>query len=119
MNAAVEERRAKVLAWAQGQTWRFEYGLPEWLPNNWPIWERFEGMANAVWARGRRHYSAWTIGAVIRHETALHEAEGDFKLANGSIRDMARLYMMLYPERQGFFTLRDNERTQNTEEIAA
>lgn len=96
-----------VLYVVTAQPWRYRPHFARWLSVNWPIWERFEREANAVYERGRRHYSARTIMEVIRHETALAEADGHWKINNSSIPDCARLYLTLYPEREGLFELRD------------
>jgi len=89
------------------QDWRYRPDFAGWLSRNWPIWERFEREANAVYNRGRKHYSARTIMEVIRHETALAETEGPWKINNIYIPDCARLYLTLYPERDGLFELRE------------
>lgn len=91
------------------QEWRFRDDFARWLSVNWEIWLRFEREANRVYEAGRRHYSARTIGEFIRHETALSERGGDFKIDNSRFPDMARLYLTLMPEREGFFELRESE----------
>lgn len=104
------ERRAFIQDRVAANTIRFRPDFPRWLADNYRIWERFETEANKVYARGRRHWSARTIGEYIRHETALIESpDGDFKINNNRFPDMARLYLMLWPEREGFFDLRDGE----------
>lgn len=85
--------------------------FPDWLEQNFTIWERFECEANAIYSSGRKHYSARTIGEFIRHETALQAAaDGDWKINNNRFPDLARLWLHLYPERAGFFELRENEK---------
>lgn len=84
----------------------------EWLDTNWHVWERFSAIANEVWARGRKHYSARTILEVMRHETVIREIGSDFKLNDQSAPPMARLYMHLWPEKTGFFELRDQDRKE-------
>lgn len=102
-------RREFVLERARGQSWRFRDGFVLWLFENFPIWERFEREANAVYERGRRHYGARRIGEYLRHETALTETpEAEFKLNDHVWPDLARLYLMLYPERESFFELRES-----------
>lgn len=87
---------------------KFRPDFAAWLQVNMPVWESFERHANAIYERGRRHYSARTIGEVMRHETALADAACiDFKLNNNRFPELARLYLALYPEREGFFELRD------------
>lgn len=82
----------------------FRADFAAWLRENWPIWKAFEREANAVWRNGRRHYSARTIGEYLRHETALRE-DGEWKINNNIVPDMARLYGLMYPER-GLFEFR-------------
>lgn len=98
-----------VLYLVTSQPWRYRADFAQWLSVNWPIWERFEREANAIYASGRKHYSARTIGEFIRHATAIAENGGEWKLNNNRFPDLARLYMALKPERDGFFELRDGE----------
>ena len=86
----------------------FKQPLLHWLsfPDNQRIWRCFEHEANKVWDEGRRHYAARTICEYIRHETRLAEADILFKISNNIIPDLAQLYLILYPERQGFFSIR-------------
>lgn len=100
-------RRQFVLRKVEGQAWKFREDFPAWLEKNLAIWERFEREANAVYAAGRHHYSARTIGEFLRHETALAaQDDGEWKLNDHRWPDLARAYLMLYPERDGFFELR-------------
>ena len=88
---------------------QFSDGFLAWLADNPHIWERFVAEANAAWKTGRQHYSARTIWEYIRHETALRSKPGlpmEFKVNNNYCPDVARLYMLVYPARRGFFELR-------------
>ncbi len=80
----------------------------EWLEANWHVWLAFEREANRIWDRGRRHYSARTIGEYLRHESALRQVEDEtpWKLNDHAWPDLARLYMAMYPLRAEFFELR-------------
>lgn len=78
----------------------------EWLAENGHIWERFEREASRLWLRGRTHYSAKTIVEFLRHETALYEHGGEFKINNSVSADLARYYIQKYPERASFFEMR-------------
>lgn len=99
-----------ILTVALGQAWKYRDDFVEWLAANFHVWVRFEEEANKLWDRGRRHYSARTIGEVLRHESALEaRLDGEWKLNNNRFPDLARLYMTLYPEREGFFELRDGQ----------
>lgn len=102
-------RRAYVMRMVEGQPWRFREDFPAWLAMNFTIWEKFEAQANLVYGNGRRHYGARRIGEWLRHETAAKEQpEADWKLNDHVWPDLARTYLMLYPERQGFFELRES-----------
>lgn len=80
----------------------FRADFPQWLADNFHIWKAFEREADRVWARGRAHYSARTIGEFIRHETALREDGGEFKVNDHAWPDCARLYTLLNPDRKLF-----------------
>lgn len=86
----------------------FRKDFREWLEANYHVWELFEHEANQAWSRGRRHYSARTIGEYLRHQTMLAEVENEhgFKLNDHYWPDLARLYMMMHPDRDRFFELR-------------
>ena len=85
---------------------QFRADFSEWLELNWHIWRAFVDQADRVWNRGRRHYSARTIVEVLRHESALSEFGGEFKLNGNYVPDLARLYVQRYPERAGLFETR-------------
>lgn len=84
----------------------FRDGFLPWLAENAHVWIAFEREANRVWNRGRRHYSARTLLEYLRHESALAEAGGEWKLNNNVAPDLARLYGLAHPERAGFFETR-------------
>lgn len=84
----------------------FRPGFVGWLATNLHVWIAFDREAGKVWRRGRRHYSARTIIEHLRHETALAEVGGDFKINNDRAPDLARLYRLRYPERAELFELR-------------
>ena len=87
----------------------FKSRLHDWLrdDHNWRIWMKFEAEANAAWNKGRRHYSARTIGEYIRHDSVLTDSDPNFKVNDHAWPDLARLYLAVYPERAGFFELRE------------
>ena len=86
----------------------FRTDLAGWLaiPVNFAIWSSFAYQANAAWNKGIRHYSARTIGEYLRHHSALSDSSTDFKLNDAIWPDFARLYMLVHPEREGFFETR-------------
>jgi hypothetical protein len=81
-------------------------GFAVWLERNPAIWARFKQEADRI-RRRRSHYSARTLVEFIRHETALTEADGAFKVNNNAARDLARLYMATTPGAEKFFETRD------------
>ena len=52
---------------------QYRADFSDWLLANQHIWLAFCAKANAIWDRGRRHYSARTIVEVLRHESTLAE----------------------------------------------
>lgn len=80
--------------------------FPAWLAANFHIWKAFEREANRVSNRGRSRYSGRTIIEVLRHESALRDNYGEWKLSDWWTPDLCRLYMLMHPEREGFFELR-------------
>lgn len=102
-------RREFVLGMAERRADSFCDDFLPWLGANYKVWERFESQANLVYGRGRQHYSARTIGEYLRHESALSAVgDGEWKLNNNRWPDLARLYLAIYPEREGFFELRES-----------
>lgn len=85
---------------------KFRPEFADWLAANPHIWSRFCQEANAIWDRGWRHYGARTIIEFIRHQTALAEVNGEWKVNNNMVPDLARLYQDSFPERAGLFSLR-------------
>lgn len=85
---------------------QFLADFPAWLADNPHIFAAFSREADRVWSRGRRHYSARTIVEVLRHESALAEVGGEWKINNNTAPDLARLYLLRNPSRAGFFEFR-------------
>jgi len=84
----------------------FRKDFKAWVDENWNIWVAFHFEACRAYARGRRHYSARTIIEWLRHETSLRQGNADFKINGNYVPDLARLWNYLYPERSGFFEIR-------------
>jgi hypothetical protein len=100
-------RREYVLRKVLEQREIFRPDFYDWIKSNLHVWERFELEANRVRSAGRKHYSARTIGEVLRHESALVAAnDGEWKLNDHRWPDLARLYMLLDKDREGFFETR-------------
>ena len=84
----------------------FRSGFAAWLADNLHVWRAFEREADRIWSRGRRHYSARTIVEVLRHESALAEVGGEWKINGNVVPDLARLYGLAHPDRSGMFETR-------------
>lgn len=102
-----DDPKAVALAFVARWPMKFRPDFGAWLELNWMLWLVFEKEANRVWNRGRRHYAARTIIEWLRHETALQEGPpSEFKINGNYVPDLARLYLVFHPERDGFFELR-------------
>jgi hypothetical protein len=79
----------------------------EWLKSNMHVWEAFEREALRVWATGRKHYSSRTLWEVMRHESATKASnDGEWKINNDRAPDVARLFLLLNPDKPAFFETR-------------
>lgn len=85
---------------------QFRDDFASWLLDNWNIWLAFERRANRLWSAGSRHAGARMIGETLRYLTALREKGSQWKINDWWWPDMARLYMLLHPDRKGFFETR-------------
>lgn len=91
----------------------FQAKFAKWLAQNWGLWTAFLAEAEAVWATGRRRYSARTIIEFLRHQTSLRQAADEhgadsspLKINNSYVPDIGRLYGLLIPSRETFFECR-------------
>jgi hypothetical protein len=84
----------------------FRYIDVDWMRTNWKVWAAFETEADARFQEGHRAWGSRTIGEYIRRETRIAEKAGSFKVNDHIWPDLARLYLILKPEREGFFELR-------------
>lgn len=104
--SSLEVARAKALLHPS----MFRDDFVEWLDANFPVFEYFEECALKTRDAGFKHYSARTIVEVMRHRTNIREiGDGTWKLNNNRTPDMAKLYMLLHPDQQGFFELRERK----------
>jgi hypothetical protein len=86
---------------------RFMPDFADWLRSNLHVWECFEREALRVWNAGRRHYSSRTLWEVMRHESATRAAnDGEWKLNDRRAPDVARLFLLLNPDKPEFFETR-------------
>lgn len=66
------------------------------------IWKAFVRYSLQVAAK-RKYFSAKAIFHRMRWDTAIGEADGEYKLSDGWISHYARKFMDEYPEYKGFF----------------
>lgn len=78
-----------------------------YLPDNLHVYEAFEREALAVARKGFKHYSARTIIEVLRHNSALAEADGPWKLNDWRTPYLARLFALLNPQHKDLFEFRE------------
>jgi len=77
-----------------------------YLPENLHVYEAFEREAMRIVRRGFQHYSARTIIEVLRHNSALAEHGGPWKLNDWHTPYLARLFALLNPAFAGLFEFR-------------
>lgn len=77
-----------------------------YVESNVHVYAAFEREALAI-ARRRPHYSARTIVEVLRHNSALQEAGGPWKLNDWHTPYLARLFALMHPEHAGLFEFRE------------
>lgn len=99
-------RQERVLQLVLQHAQALRYVGVDWMRANWKIWEAFEREADDRYREGQRAWGSRTIGEYIRRETRIQEQGGKFKVNDHIWPDLARLYLMLKPERDGFFELR-------------
>jgi len=82
---------------AQMNSERFTPEFLAYLPDNLHVYDAFEREALRIVNRGRTHYSARTIIEVLRHNSALAEHGGPFKLSDWHTPYLARLFVLVNP----------------------
>lgn len=80
----------------------------QWLSINKHLWEEFERRSLQVAVR-REHYSARTIAEIIRHDTAIGELNGDFKINGNYVPCLARLFSLVHPRYKNLFEFREQK----------
>jgi hypothetical protein len=79
----------------------------ETLSRNINLYTQFAIEAHRIKSKGRHHYSARTIIEFLRHETAIHDNNLDFKINNNIAPLLAKVSMFMFPELKGLFHTRD------------
>jgi len=104
--STLEQARAAVLLNPE----QFSKNFFDWITANWHIYEYFEASAQRVVDSGYRHYSARTIVEVMRHRSNICEiGDGTWKINDHCIPNLSRLYLLLHPEHDGLFELRERK----------
>jgi len=93
-------------AWLYPADFRPDFRV--WLAENHHVFAEFERRALQVAAR-RNHYSARTIAEVIRHDTAIGELSGTYKVNGNFVPCMARLFALLHQQHAGLFEFREHK----------
>lgn len=100
---------SRTMVVAQLNAERFTADFMAYLPDNLHVYEAFEREALRVAERGFKHYSARTIIEVLRHNSALAEATGAWKLNDWRTPYLARLFALLQPQHAGLFEFRQTK----------
>lgn len=77
--------------------------FPEWLEENYHVFEVFVRHADELWNHGRRFYSSRTICEKMRFDHDVRENNSKFKISNTRTPDLGRLYVVLHPLRVDMF----------------
>ena len=86
----------------------FRFDFHQWLKLNWEIWKEFEKRSRDIWGV-RKHFGHRTIWEAIRYETALREANSEFKLNDHYTKSCAQLFILLNPRCDGLFEFRERK----------
>ena len=98
----MEAMMQKTVNW---ETYPIEFRNWIYQPDNRAIYKAFAYKARMM-AERRNRYSARAIIHAIRWETDLHETDRTFKINNNWTPYLARLFMELNPQYEGFFEVR-------------
>lgn len=104
MNSAPNIKRPLLVA--QQHADQFTPVFMAYLPENLHVYDAFEREAMRVVRRGFKHYSARTIIEVLRHNSALAESGGPWKLNDHATPYLARLFALINPAFAGLFEFR-------------
>lgn len=113
------EARAQFETFGTSEMWKIAHAnrkalgdeFVDWLPRNVHVWRAFERHALTLIKRGRTHYSSKTIVHVLRHESAIAEHGGEWKINNNWARPLAQLFALAHPAHAKFFEFRDGGAT--------
>ena len=89
---------------------QFSDEFAEWLPVNEHVWRAFVNEAMKVRARGRTHYSSYTIVEFLRHNSAVQEVGGEWKINNNHSPYLARLFDLMFPAFAGMWEYRETKK---------
>ena len=84
----------------------FKADFPEWVDLNWSIFREFCTRTHRQISAGRTKYSARTIIEVMVHDSFLSDSQGEYKIGNDRAPDMARAFVLAYPEHVDFWEYR-------------
>jgi hypothetical protein len=84
--------------------------FPQWLNENYHVFEVFVNHADELWNRGRRFYSSRTICEKMRFDHDVRENNSKFKISNTRTPDLGRLYVVLHPLRVDMFAYQNTNK---------
>lgn len=87
----------------------YRTGFLAWLRENEHIYAAFEARAFVLINRGTQHFSARMVIHELRHNTAEAEGGGPFKINDHRSPDLARVFVILYPEHAHFWEYRRSD----------
>lgn len=79
-----------------------------YIANNPKVTQMFNRFALELIQAGRRHLGAKMIFERMRYETALKD-DTEFKLNNNFVAYLARNFMKIYPQYEGYFETREKK----------
>lgn len=89
----------------------WQAGAADTIARNLPVFDHCVVETCLLVRKGVTHYACRTILEVARHKTYIAMIEGDYKINNNLIPDIARLLIAIFPEvPEGFFQLRHGRR---------
>jgi hypothetical protein len=101
-------RRLRAINHVVNEPHRFRPDFKAYLIDNWNVYAEFERRALHV-SQHRAHYAARTIIEVIRHESAVGELFGEYKINNNQIPDLARLFALMNQHHSTLFEFREHK----------
>lgn len=81
-----------------------------WHLENPHVYDRIEEKALEMAKTGRKRYSVWPIVGHLRFQRDLTTTGNGFKICNNYQALYARLFMLIHPQHEGFFAVKEMKR---------